>query len=523
MALVIIAKNKIPDFFKKSGILVYDILNKSTRFNKWQNMRSPNSNTSKISIIIPVLNEEKNILATIITSQKSINTEVIVVDGGSQDNTYEIAISTGVKVIVSQPGRAIQMNAGAAVASGDILLFLHADTQLPPGFDDMVRKTLNKSNIVAGAFALKINGQAWGLRLIEWGVNIRSKYLQLPYGDQAIFFQSKIFHQIGGFPELPIMEDFELVQCLKSIGRIIIIPTPVLTSGRRWLKYGIIKTTFINQIIITGYFMGVSPQRLANWYRRGIQITRNSDSRLLEEVGNLNFSSKKQFGFILKFILLCIFVTIAIIAFKVLDIQILLQKSLIWVQSLGAFGPLAFIIIYNLATVLFIPGSVLTLGGGVLFGVFWGSIYVFIAATIGATIAFLIGRYVSRDWVSRQLEKYPKFKAIDASVAREGLKIVFLTRLSPLFPFNLLNYAFGITQVSLKDYILGSFGMIPGTIMYVYIGSLAGDIAMIGMKTQTANPTLQWTIRIIGFIATVTVTIYVTRIARKALDDTTMQ
>jgi uncharacterized membrane protein YdjX (TVP38/TMEM64 family) len=228
---------------------------------------------------------------------------------------------------------------------------------------------------------------------------------------------------------------------------------------------------------------------------------------------------KSKFLTINNLILLSLTIIFVIIIAKLVNIQSLLQQSLIWVQSLGIWGPAAFMLIYNLATILFIPGSVLTLGGGVLFGVVWGSFYVFIAATFGATFAFLIGRYLSRDWVSQKIDKYPKFKAIDLAVAKEGLKIVFLTRLSPIFPFNLLNYAFGVTQVSLKDYILGSIGMIPGTILYVYIGSLAGDIAMIGMKPSAANPTLQWMVRIIGFIATIAVTIYVTRIAKKALDE----
>jgi uncharacterized membrane protein YdjX (TVP38/TMEM64 family) len=218
-------------------------------------------------------------------------------------------------------------------------------------------------------------------------------------------------------------------------------------------------------------------------------------------------------------ILLSLTIIFVIIIAKFLNIQLFLQQSLVWVQSLGFWAPVAFIVIYNLATILFIPGSILTLGGGVLFGAFWGSFYVFVAATLGAIFAFLIGRYLSRDWVSRKIEKYPKFKAIDRAVAKEGLKIVFLTRLSPIFPFNLLNYAFGVTQVSLKDYILGSIGMIPGTILYVYIGSLAGDIAMIGMKSSAVDPTIQWVIRIIGLIATITVTIYVTRIAKKALEE----
>lgn len=229
--------------------------------------------------------------------------------------------------------------------------------------------------------------------------------------------------------------------------------------------------------------------------------------------------NKNQLNFYLKIILVSLLIVVATITAKALNIQGLLQQSLVWVKNLGTFGPVAFILIYNLATILFIPGSVLTLGGGVLFGVFWGSLYVFTAATFGAIFAFLIGRYISRDWVLQKLAQYPKFQAIDQAIAREGVKIVFLTRLSPLFPFNLLNYAFGITQVALKDYILGSVGMIPGTVMYVYIGSLARDIAMIGTQTQPTNPILQWTIRIIGFAATVAVTVYITRIARRALEE----
>jgi uncharacterized membrane protein YdjX (TVP38/TMEM64 family) len=161
------------------------------------------------------------------------------------------------------------------------------------------------------------------------------------------------------------------------------------------------------------------------------------------------------------------------------------------------------------------------MGGGAVFGVFWGSIYVFIASTLGAISAFLIGRYLSRDWVAKQLESHPKFKAIDQAVAKEGLKIVFLTRLSPVFPFNLLNYAFGVTQVSLKDYFLGSFGMIPGSVMYVHFGSLASECALAGTTIQPTTPeaeTIKWVMRIVGLIATVTVTIYITRIAKKALE-----
>ena len=200
-----------------------------------------------------------------------------------------------------------------------------------------------------------------------------------------------------------------------------------------------------------------------------------------------------------------------------LNPQQLLLDALNWVDGLGPIGALAFMGIYIVAAVAFIPGSILTLGAGVVFGVVQGSILVFIGATIGATLAFLVGRYLARGWVSQRIAGNQKFAAIDRAVGREGLKIVLLVRLSPIFPFNLLNYALGVTGVKLKDYFLGSVGMIPGTIMYVYLGSLAGNLATIGVESAPTNPAVTWAIRVIGFIATVAVTLFVTRIARKAL------
>ncbi|PZV25586.1 MAG: TVP38/TMEM64 family protein [Snowella sp.] len=198
--------------------------------------------------------------------------------------------------------------------------------------------------------------------------------------------------------------------------------------------------------------------------------------------------------------------------------QEILRNALVWIDSLGSWGAIAFIVIYILATVAFLPGSILTLGAGVVFGVFFGSVYVFIGATLGAIAAFLVGRYLARHWIAQKIAGNQKFKAIDQAVGQEGFKIVLLTRLSPIFPFFLLNYAYGITGVSLKDYAIASVGMIPGTITFVYIGSLAGNLATLGTQTPTVNPALEWTIRIIGFMATLAVTLYVTKLARKALN-----
>ncbi|MEH1966146.1 TIGR04283 family arsenosugar biosynthesis glycosyltransferase [Nostoc sp.] len=228
---------------------------------------SQNIGAAKISIIIPAINEAGNIKEAIATTQQSINIEVILVDAGSKDGTVEIAQSLGVKVISSSLGRAVQMNVGALGASGEILLFLHADTRLPIGFDEMIRTALQEPGTVAGAFKLRIDASLLSLRWVEWGVNLRSHFYQMPYGDQAIFLTKEVFQQIDGFPELPIMEDFELMRRLKSIGRVVIIPMPVVTSARRWLQKGVFKTTLLNQIVIIAYLLGVSPERIRRWYR----------------------------------------------------------------------------------------------------------------------------------------------------------------------------------------------------------------------------------------------------------------
>ena len=237
-----------------------------------------------------------------------------------------------------------------------------------------------------------------------------------------------------------------------------------------------------------------------------------------EEGTQIEGKSKRKLQLIVKLVAIAAVVAGLVVLASKLNAQQYLTQALNWIDGLGALGPIAFMAIYILATVLFLPGSLLTLGAGVLFGWLSGSLYVFVGATLGATAAFLVGRYLARGWVARQIEGNEKFKAIDEAVADEGFKIVLLTRLSPVFPFNLLNYAFGVTRVSLKDYFLGSVGMLPGTLAYVYFGSLLGSIAQIGAADPPSNPGIVWTLRIIGLMAAVAVTVYVTRIARKALD-----
>ena len=179
------------------------------------------------------------------------------------------------------------------------------------------------------------------------------------------------------------------------------------------------------------------------------------------------------------------------------DFTQILTSTLSWVHSLGSLGSFAFIGIYIVATVALVPGAILTLGAGLLFGVAWGSVYVFLGALAGETCAFLLGRYVARNWISQKFANNSTFIALDKALQKEGLKIILLTRLSPIFPFSLLNYAFGITGISLRDYFLGSIGMIPMTVAYVYFGSLAGDIITLSSASKLANPQLIWGIELL--------------------------
>ncbi len=221
-----------------------------------------------ISIIIPVLNEARVIQQTVERLQENSGVEIIVIDGGSQDKTVALAQQTGAKVLtVASKGRAAQMNAGAAIAQGSILLFLHADTQLPLDFNYLAVHTLKQPGVIAGAFELAIAGTDKSLRWIEIMVKMRSRLLSLPYGDQAIFLNKQTFKDIGGFADLPIMEDFELVQRLKHQGKIAIAPAQVITSGRRWQKLGVWQTTLINQLVIAGYYLGIPADKLSNLYR----------------------------------------------------------------------------------------------------------------------------------------------------------------------------------------------------------------------------------------------------------------
>lgn len=223
---------------------------------------------SHISIIIPTLNEENNLDNLLTSLQAYQSVEIIVADGGSTDRTVNIARNHAVQVVTSSAGRGSQQNEGAKYASGSILVFLHCDTTLPDGFPHMIHTVLNQPGTAGGAFRLKLNANNSRYRFIEWGANVRTRFLGLPYGDQALFMQKKIFDLAGGFPDFPLLEDLVLVRRLQHLGKIRITRASVITSARRWQRLGVIKTTLINQAILAGYLIGIKPETLSRLYSR---------------------------------------------------------------------------------------------------------------------------------------------------------------------------------------------------------------------------------------------------------------
>ncbi len=223
-----------------------------------------------ISVIIPTLNEASSLPRTLESLGHHENTEIIVADGGSDDLSREIARHLGAEVLESPRGRALQMNHGASAASGSVFLFLHADTLLPVTWAETIRVALADPGVCGGAFSFMVEENSFGLRLIERLTNFRARWLSLPYGDQGIFVRSCVFEEMGRFPSLPIMEDFEFMRRLRKRGSIHILPEHAVTSARRWKRLGVWRTTAINQAVILGYYMGIAPEKLARFYRRRV-------------------------------------------------------------------------------------------------------------------------------------------------------------------------------------------------------------------------------------------------------------
>jgi len=238
---------------------------------EWQASQAPPRETKPglISVVIPCLNEEANLAATLRSLSGGRDFETIAVDGGSRDGSAALARRLGCRVLRTPPGRGPQLRAGAEMASGEYILFLHADTRLAPGWDSEVRRICALPGVAAGAFRLKLNAPGASLRLIEITVGLRSRWAQMPYGDQAIFLESATLEQIGGVPDLALMEDVELVRRARRRGRIVISPLPALSSARAWQELGAWRNTLRNWHTFARYAIMKTPvERLERHYYR---------------------------------------------------------------------------------------------------------------------------------------------------------------------------------------------------------------------------------------------------------------
>lgn len=220
----------------------------------------------RVSIIIPVLNEEKSLPSTLGALLRLNPDEIIVVDGGSTDKTCDIAANERVILATSLPGRAKQMNLGASLARGDVLLFLHADTLLPSSANQEVVSALEDPGCVGGRFDVRLDARGWVFRIVGFLISLRSRLTKVATGDQAIFVRRQVFEDLGGFPDIPIMEDIALSRALKKKGRVACLRSRVVTSGRRWEKEGVWRTILRMWLLRLLFLAGVSPFRLRRFY-----------------------------------------------------------------------------------------------------------------------------------------------------------------------------------------------------------------------------------------------------------------
>lgn len=220
-----------------------------------------------VAVVIPTLNEAV-LLPHLLDDLGELDflRDVVVADGGSQDDTVRLARDAGVRVIHAERGRAVQMNAGAAAATGDWLCFLHADVRMDDAARDALRGFVETGRGEAAVWRLAIDGRGWWLRAVEFGARIRDRLGGLPYGDQGLVVRRTLFEAVGGFPEIPVMEDVAMVRALRRHARVRRLPAALLVSARRWRREGQYRTWFRNLALTSAFFAGVSPERLVRWY-----------------------------------------------------------------------------------------------------------------------------------------------------------------------------------------------------------------------------------------------------------------
>jgi rSAM/selenodomain-associated transferase 2 len=231
----------------------------------------------KIAVVIPALDEAGRIGEAIQSAlapglpnsdAPREDVEILVVDGGSRDQTVERARAAGARVLVSERGRARQLEAGWRASAADVVVFLHADTRLEAGWGPALRRAMGEPDVVGGAFRFRFDHEGGGLRLIEWGARLRVRLFAMPYGDQAIFVRRAVLERIGGVPQVALMEDVDLVAAMNRVGRVVSLPQSAITSSRRYEEGGVLRTMVLHWLALAAWRLGVDRARIAGWLSR---------------------------------------------------------------------------------------------------------------------------------------------------------------------------------------------------------------------------------------------------------------
>ena len=464
-----------------------------------------------ISVIIPTCDETVALRATLDSVAKNKpNKEVIIV--GSVDGTRELAGQNSSRVLFSQRRqRAYQMNSRRPRCSW-FHFAIPARRYRAACFGlraDGVSSKEQRHH--RRGFARRYDSNSWFLRMTCLLASLRTRLTGWFLGDQAIFVRREVFEKLGGFRDLDLFEDLDFSRRMTQLGQAVTLSPPVVSSSRRFQHRDAVLITISDFWLTARYLMGADPSRLAK-----VQHAFSEKKRRNERGGNGKMPSPDKSRW--KWIGLASLAIALLIAAHVLPVRQRLAEFNDWVLHLGIWGIILFIAAYIVATVLLLPASILTVGAGFVFGVFLGAVTVSIASTTGAALAYLIARYVARDQIEQKLGSNQRFKQVDRAIGELGPKLVFLLRLSPLIPFNLSNYLYGLTAVKFWPYVLASWiGMLPGTLLYVYLGA-AGKAGLSGAAGQSSGRSpWEYVLFGIGLVATVIVTVWLTRIAHREL------
>ncbi len=430
-----------------------------------------------VSVIIPALNEAANIAACVEAARDGYahgQVEIIVVDGGSTDGTQAL-VPADVVMVEAPRGRGVQMNRGAALAQGDVLVFCHADTRLPMGWREAVIDILSDRKVSGGGFQ-RIFEPARGFVHIINRIKIRDNW-RLLHGDRAQFMSRSTFEAVGGFPEIPLMEDVEMGRLLHEQGKIRIVPLPlqVSSSSRRLLERGPFR-----QYCLTGWYrfryfhLGATPDDIAQAYRSSREDLGTGSDSVYPAAADSRGRGKGPWIAVL--LLAVSFVAPLIWPLIAGQHLVNTERLQTFIRNAGPWAPLVYAVVYTISSP--IPGIAPFLSpmAGLLFGLGWGLALVLAIAPLSSLIPFSIARKLGRTWVASKVEGGKLEDLYEQSETQIGFIFVLLLRLIPVLPWELQNYVAGVTKVGVPTYLLATvLGILPGSTSFVLLGESVAE------------------------------------------------